>query len=310
MSLCVVCNNKITKNSPGIECSGFCGSSYHANSTCSDVAKTQLSTLNSLPGVKWICPSCRKSRRDRAGSTADAAGSDAPFSGDVSDQGMPAFMRTIKQEMQLLRDSVDFCSDKITDFEQKLLKFNDLFKTVETIKMENTFLKNEVVQLTNRLNNIEQFNRSYNIELQDISEKPGENLVSIVTQVADLFKFKLNTSMIDNIFRVPTQLEHKPKNIIIKFLSKLDRDRFLLAAKIARKELGSGQGFKLDGVTNRFYVNEHLPPHTKTLLKQAKEKAKNKNFKFVWVQNGNVLVRKAENTKIIFIAKPEDLNAL
>lgn len=146
--------------------------------------------------------------------------------------------------------------------------------------------------------------------MQDIPEKPNENLVTIATKVASMFNFKLETSLIDNIFRVPTQTENKPKNIIIKFLSKLERDRFLSAAKVARKNPANERGFKLDGVSSRFFVNEHLSPQTKLLLKQAKEKAKIKSFKFVWVQNGNILARKAENTKIFLIAKPEDLNAM
>ena len=125
-----------------------------------------------------------------------------------------------------------------------------------------------------------------------------------------MFNFELETPMIDNIFRVPTQVENKPKNIIIKFLSKLNQDTYLASAKAARKNLGDKQGFKLDGVSNRFFVNEHLSPQTKLLLKQTREKTKSKNYKFVWIQNGNVLVRQAENSKIICIAKADDLNAL
>lgn len=71
MTICAVCTKTITKNSPGISCSGICGSSYHANSACSDVAKNQMSTLISLPGARWACQSCRISQRNRTRSNAD-----------------------------------------------------------------------------------------------------------------------------------------------------------------------------------------------------------------------------------------------
>lgn len=313
MSNCIECSKSITKNSPGLVCSGFCGGSYHANSTCSDVAKNQLSAINNLPGVKWICQSCRKQAKSRTRSSADVPEADESSVDDLTSAGnksMSEFMRTILREMHLLRESVDFCSNKVTDFEQKLQKFNELFKTTEALRAESGVLKGEIMQLSNRVNSLEQFNRSYNVEIQDVPEKPNENLISVVTNIASMFNYKLEINMIDNIFRVPTQIEDKPKNIIIRFLSKLCRDKFLTTVKLARKDLGTNQGFKLDGISNRFYINEHLPPQTKLLLKQAREKARSKNYKFVWIQNGNVLVRKEEKSKIISIARAEELNAL
>lgn len=111
--------------------------------------------------------------------------------------------------------------------------------------------------MENRMNNLKQLSRSYNIELQNIPEKSDENLVAIAGKVANMLNFKLESAMVDNIYRVPTQVENKPKNIIIKFLSKPDRDRLLSAAKVVRKQLGNKPGFKLDDVSDRFFINEH-----------------------------------------------------
>lgn len=312
MSICAVCTKTITKNSPGITCSGVCGSSYHANSTCSDVAKNQLPTLISLPGARWACQSCRTSQRNRNRSNADTDAEGDLFAVEdiTSTAKVQECVQLIHKKIESLCDSINFCSNKITDFEQKLLKFDNLFKNMETLKTENAVLKQKITQMENKMNNLEQLSRSYNIELQDIPEKSNENLVTIAGNVAKMLNFKLECFMLDTIYRVPTQAENKPKNIIIKFRSKLDRDRLLSAAKAARKQLGNKPGFKLDGVSDRFFINEHLPPQTKLLLKQAREKSKNKGFKFVWVQNGNVLIRKTEHSKIVSISCLEDLNAI
>ena len=105
-------------------------------------------------------------------------------------------------------------------------------------------------------------------------------------------------------------IKKQTKNIIIKFLSKIHRYGFLNAAKFAKKIEENRQGFKIPGILERCFVNEHLPPQTKLLLKQTRQKALTNHYKFVWVQNGNVLVRKAENSNIIHISSMDDLGKL
>ncbi|KAG5872684.1 hypothetical protein JTB14_003041 [Gonioctena quinquepunctata] len=73
----------------------------------------------------------------------------------------------------------------------------------------------------------------------------------------------LDPDPIDTAFKVPSRAENKPKNIVVKFKFKQSRDYFLTAAKVARKDANNQRGFNLDGISNRFFINEHLPPKTK-----------------------------------------------
>lgn len=315
MSICVMCTKSITKNSPGIACSGTCGSSFHANSTCCEMSKIQLTTLKELTGARWSCSTCRKCpsqhqmSRTRSNDAGDGTATDIVIAA-AADGSMKDLLDALTKNIESLRDSVEFCSNKITDFEQKLSNIHKLSKNIDSLQFENTALKEKVSRMEKKLDNIEKFNRSYNIELQDIPETPNENLMDIANKVAIMLNFNLNTAMIDNIFRVPSQVENKAKNIIIKFLSKLERDRFLSAANVARKGLQGKSGFNIGGVSNKFFINEHISPQTKLLFKEVREKAKTNNIKFVWVQNGNVLVRRSENTKIIAISRTDDLNTV
>ena len=45
------------------------------------------------------------------------------------------------------------------------------------------------------------------------------------------------------------------------------------------------------------YVNENLTVARKRLFWQTKQKAKEKDFKFFWTMNGNIFVRKFDNTQ-------------
>ncbi|KAL3268725.1 hypothetical protein HHI36_007827 [Cryptolaemus montrouzieri] len=67
-----------------------------------------------------------------------------------------------------LRESVDFFSDKITDSERKLKKFEDYFKVIEEIKEENIQLNAEVSKLSSKVNSLEQNSRSKHVDSQDV----------------------------------------------------------------------------------------------------------------------------------------------
>ena len=63
--------------------------------------------------------------------------------------------------------------------------------------------------------------RSNNVEIQDVNGKPNENLLTVVDGISKFLNFQIQTYLIETVFRVPTQSENKPKNIIIKSLSKI-----------------------------------------------------------------------------------------
>lgn len=311
--LCKSCDKPITKKDPGLQCSSFCGFHFHANSNCSDVNKNQLGVINSLPGGRWACELCRNSRtstrsRTKSITEINSNSSNIAIAGDDSTE--ISIIQTVRQEMSLLRESVNFCSDKISDFENKLVHLDKYFKELDILKSENKKLNNDLVELNKKVKQMEQNNRINNIELQDIPETSNENLIDTVTTIGNFLKCKVEPNSIDTVFRVPSYMNKKPKNIVVKFISKIQRDSFLSAAKTARKMNSNQYGFKIDGISDKFFINEHLSPQTKILHKQTRDVSKQKGYKFVWIQNGNILVRKSETSKIIQVNESADLNKL
>ncbi|KAG5877989.1 hypothetical protein JTB14_032220 [Gonioctena quinquepunctata] len=158
---------------------------------------------------------------------------------------------------------------------------NEYFKITEKLKMENASMRNDALELKKQIDNLEYTTRSNNIDIYEVPEKNNENLVDVVTKIGRFLNMSLDPDSIDTAFRVPSRAENKPKNIVVKFKFKQSLDYFLTAAKVARKDPHNQRGFNLDGISNRFFINEHLPPKTKMLLKQIREEAKNKNYRFV-----------------------------
>lgn len=339
MAKCKACNNVCTKKSPGIRCAGFCGETFHANSSCCDVSKNQLGLISGLPGNRWECAACRprsdtrsiqtRSRNNhsqqalsipsamsvdavsqRQHTESDDEVSDGEIDGNRNhDNFGTADAKLILSEIKELRKCVEFCSNKISDFESKLNKLNEYYKTTETLKLENTKIKSDLHNLQLKVNELEQFNRANNVEIHNVPEQKDENLLTLFNKISNFLQFPYEDDKIDSIFRTQTVNKDKPKNIVVRFASKHTRDTFLVAAKKMRKN--HKNGFKVDNLSENIYINEHLPQHVKILLRDVRQKSKAENIcKFVWVQNGNILARKNETSKIKHITKLSDLNGI
>ncbi|XP_044756896.1 uncharacterized protein LOC123315311 [Coccinella septempunctata] len=332
MSFYVRCNEVGSRRSPSIICS-FCRNHYHANGTCSDVTKNQLSAIKNMPGTDWKCDTCRQvnahvsSGGDRKRQSTSAgrpsldgqsqrvekpivSDDESDTEGRNGDVSQP--IQSLTLEIRNLRESVNFCSGKISDFEIKLGRFNELVTKLGKLERENELLKKQVTDLNSEVNNLEQFSRSNNIEIQNIPEKPNENIMEIISSIGRAIDQPVDSSCIDFCSRVPTNIQGRPKNIVLRFISKIRRDDFLDAYKVKRvSNSGSdGSGIRVENVSERLYINEHLSIHNKKLFKEARDIAKNKEYKYVWTQSGNILLRKNDASKILHIRSSEDLRKL
>lgn len=55
------------------------------------------------------------------------------------------------------------------------------------------------------------------------------------------------------------------------------------------------------------YLNEHLCVENKILLGKARQAKRDKDWKFVWVSQGRILMRKAEKSPVLHITCDADL---
>ena len=94
---------------------------------------------------------------------------------------------------------------------------------------------------------------------------------------------------------------------MVRFLKRKSRQAFLQSAKerkITAKDVNTN--FPEDPV----YVNEHLTPERKILLGMAKKKKNELRWKFAWVKDGKIMMRKTERSKIVRINNEEDLRKI
>ncbi|KAL4720014.1 hypothetical protein ACJJTC_009567 [Scirpophaga incertulas] len=100
--------------------------------------------------------------------------------------------------------------------------------------------------------------------------------------------------------------ERLPRPITVRFIRRLKRDEFLKAAR-SRHPISSSD-LKINGVDRNLYFNERLTQSNRQLFRSTKLRAGELGFRFCWVKNGTILVRKQEGNPSMAIRTNEDLD--
>ncbi|KOB76389.1 Zinc finger DNA binding protein, partial [Operophtera brumata] len=121
-----------------------------------------------------------------------------------------------------------------------------------------------------------------NIEVIGLPETANESPSELIIKVAKHAGVILLAEQIESAHRVqPMQkVDGRPKPIVAKLRDRILKDQIISGLRKSRgietRDIGMG------GAVRRFYVNEHLTPENKNLLKKAKLRANEKSYKFVW----------------------------
>lgn len=224
-------------------------------------------------------------------------------------------LEPIKHDIRELSTSLDFHTEEFEEYqsEQKGLKI-----TLKNLAEENNLLKNSIADLSLRVNYLEQQTRSNNIEIQCLPENKQENLYTVVKQLGSVVGCALKNDDILHCTRVAKlqATNTRPRSVVVQLASPRIRDN-LLASTIDYNKVKKSNIEKLNsadlglaGDKKPIYVLEHLSPCNKALHAATRLKAKDKVYKFVWVRNGRIFVRKTAEADHILIKNLDSLNKL
>ncbi|KAH6928591.1 hypothetical protein HPB50_017335 [Hyalomma asiaticum] len=191
----------------------------------------------------------------------------------------------------------------LRSIKDKLQQVAELKAEIQQVLKLNQDLRAENAKLSCRIEELEQYQRSNNIEIKGIPLE-GEPL-TIVSQTAALIKEEVSEADIDICHRVPTARIDQA-NIIVRFVRRTKRNAFLSKAKKAKIDAGA-LGFQSP---SKVFVNKHLTRYGKRLLGAAVERKKELRWRFVWTAGGKVFVRKDENSPVVRIASMEDVEKM
>lgn len=222
-------------------------------------------------------------------------------------------LEPLKKEMQGILDSISFMNKKFEDIkvEQESTK-----RSVKKLELENIELRTTVDDMNERLVNLEQQSRSNNLDVQCVPENKNENVYNIIIQLARTVKCEINEKDILHCTRIAktNSSSARPRSIIVQMASPRLRDQ-LLAATIKYNQSNPQEKLNcthlgITGPKSPVYVTEHLSPTNRALHAATRIKAKEMSYKYVWVRNGRIYVRKNDGAEYIHIKSKNSLNKI
>lgn len=222
-------------------------------------------------------------------------------------------LRSINEKISSFQEAVNFFNSQ---FEGMKVTLDRNTKTIADLTKDNEKLKSSVYDLTTRLNTVELHMREGNLEINGIPEHRSENLYNTVVQLTKAVDNPLQVDDILHVTRVAkiSKDNDKPRAVVAKLRSPRIRDIVLAAVKNFNKANSqdklNSHHLGIGGTKSSVYVSEHLTSANKYLHAAARKKAKELAFKFVWVRNGRIFVRKDENHQSLLIRSLDYLNNL
>lgn len=319
-------------------CKGSCKKFYHRK--CGTVSEIEYKKYQKDKHKVWFCEKCVDDRTEiiterrlstqgvfsRTSKTTPvpettnttiketAIFHSVPLDVDVTDiSNMKSFMNEIHSIVKEIRlqqiDMRTAINDLKTSTDGMDKKMEAIVKANEELKKENTELRKHLENCNFRINNFEQGLLTNNVEICGIPEERNESINDILNDVNNSVDGNLGD---DDVICFYRKFDRKnkaglPRPIIVQFNNISTKLAFMKKCK------SKGKQFNTSIVSNvkparPIYINHQLTRATSYLYMNAKKEIKNDKFKFVWIQNGKVLTRRADHGPVQEIYNINHLN--
>ncbi|CAG9781842.1 unnamed protein product [Diatraea saccharalis] len=222
-------------------------------------------------------------------------------------------LNSLKEDISCVKESMDFINSMFEDITRET---NANTEIVNTLKSEYDSLNAAVANISNRFNQLDQFSRASNIEIQCVPERKNENLLTFIKQIGIVIGTQINKDQIMHCTRIAKldKKSNRPRSIVVQFNTPLTRDSFLASVYKYNKfhsndKLNSGH-LGMPGDKVPIYIMEHLSPMNKALHAATRIKAKELGYDFVWVRGGRIFIRKNDASDHKCIRDMESVNKL
>lgn len=209
----------------------------------------------------------------------------------------------IKSSNCEIEKSLTFLSGQIKDFEGKIV---GLEKDCNTTKAS-------IADLEERHELLDRTMRKTSAEIRGVPKRKKENKLDILNSIKNLMKtinLESATSDVIDVYRLPSKETSSTSTIIVEFSNIFIKENFLRSTKQYNKDNKSSRL----NATHLFpeepavpiYFSEYLTNKAKRLHFLARDFAQTEKYKFCWITNGRIFLRKEEGANYIHV-KNEDI---
>lgn len=305
---CYKCAKELPDEGGFVTCQG-CDECYHYGE-CS----ISLSTYNGMGSKKkasWRCEKCRE-HKDTRKPREDSSSMDATLTpnemlkvrSEIAD--VKSILVELRDQMKDIIKSQQFLSAQYDEIKtgQELIEshLKKMEGRIGQIKDENKERDSKIEELTKRIIQLEQHENDKKLEIHGIEESPGENIEEKMLNIAAKLNVKLEVRDLESAQRVHAWHKEGPSPVIVEFRSV----KICNNIKEKKRSIINNKDVSGGNSERKIYIYEYLSAYYKKLLWETKQHAREKGWKYVWVQNSRVLVRKNDGSRILNIRDPTD----
>ncbi|KAF6212291.1 hypothetical protein GE061_012813 [Apolygus lucorum] len=287
---------------------------------CVNVSKDDYFFLKN-EGKSWYCGPCAKERRKSRLltplQTSQSSEEQTPGQGtqkqpyetlleiieeirediNKSNSAVSKDIDNLRSEVKDLTDNLnkyaDIINENTTALGEIKTSIDTLANKFDDLKVEVTKCQSDIEEMKTKSNELEQQTRENIIEIVGVPSSPNEDLIDIMKKIGVGINLVVKDEMVSDIYRTRPNM-NLPGIIIVEFVRKIDKRALLLAAK--SKELTTHLiGLQTDQPNSKIYINNSLTYINRRLLKAAKDFKNEHNYRFVWVKNGKIMLKKSED---------------
>ena len=297
---CQKCKKVLSKKGSHFVCQGQCEGTFHKNCV-NGLAADIKNGINRI-----FCNNCEYDEEEDDEIEVETSNHSSILK-DIHKKvstipGLKKNMDSIIASLSMLSEKYDILIEEHDKSKKKILT---LEKSVSTISNRCNYLEKCNTALEQKINDFEQVSRKHNIEIVGVEQLPNENIKELISKISTAIDVSCNDIEWARRNR-PLMGNNKPAPIIVGFKSTgtVIRDKWLAQRrKVTELTINIITG---GSAINKIYINEDLTKTARALLWNTKKQLFG-IYKYVWVTNGKILVKKDDGEKSICIKTESDI---
>lgn len=247
-----------------------------SHKACLNMSRTTFKRLEKSP-LPWICDPCKKkmdSRNRKTDKNNKVAAQKENY--------------TLEDVMKKLNEMDDKYNRVLKQYDEQMRVNEELRKELQTVKRD--------------LNNRDQKELNNNVIIQGVPSVVNEKVETVVEKLANKLKVTRN---IEKAYRLGNPNQERASSAIkIIFKSYDDKKQWMQAKKSYKLSTGD---LGYNDINEAIYINHDLTKRNIELFKMAKQFKKDHDYKYLWVSNGKIMIRKNDTSKSFLIEDASDL---
>lgn len=314
---CGICNRNFNKSEYKLLCNGRC--STWICQKCSGLSKAGVQALITDNQV-WVCRDCQNSRS--SSSRRSIVVHDEPENSEsenveegeefqdctIADimkqlrfnhENMKSELKTLKNDIVIIQQSMQFLSDSFDDIQRENISMKKRLMEQEEL---NAHTGEKVRILEDRIVALEQEKRERNLIVTNIPVEEEKNTNEVVVNLMEFMGLSAEVGE----FSAKRLSKKEAAPILVELRNSQTRN--LLIQKRREKGILRASDLGCSG-DNIVYLNEDLPKSKQELFAKVRKTFKvDRKFKYVWIKNGKIYVKKTEFSKAALIRSEEDFS--